>query len=129
MKIRICCLLAAGAMHAQVNLEKILKSGEIILSGITVLKTSNETGLDNKGNIGKICVKNKLTNKVTFVLTRKNDDGTFLTKEAVIPVDGKECLLDLPKGIYVYEITWPDKEVYKKGEYKFDASMTITLKD
>jgi hypothetical protein len=129
MKILISCIFAAGALHAQSDLEKILKGGEIILSGITVLKAAGGKDLNENGNIDKVCIKNRLTEKVSFVLTRKNDDGTLLIKEAVIPVDGRECLLDLPKGIYAYEITWPDKQVYKKGEYKFDASMTITLKD
>jgi hypothetical protein len=76
-----------------------------------------------------VCIKNKLKDKVSFTLTRKNEDGTTMLKEAVIPKEGKECLMDLPRGIYAYEIDWPDKQVYKKGEYKFDGSLTITLKD
>ena len=47
----------------------------------------------------------------------------------LIPKDGKECLLELPKGIYTYEIVLPNNEVLKKGEYKFIEEITITVKD
>ena len=31
--------------------------------------------------------------------------------------------------IYTYEIDLSNKEVYKKGEYKFNEEITITVKD
>jgi hypothetical protein len=35
----------------------------------------------------------------------------------------------LPKGIYTYEIVMTNKEIYKKGEYKFEDEVVITIKD
>jgi len=58
----------------------------------------------------------------------KNEEGDEVKKELVIPKDGKECLLVLPKGIYTYEITLSNKEIYKKGEYKFDEDIVMTIK-
>jgi len=52
----------------------------------------------------------------------------LFSKSLVIQKDGKECLLDIPVGIYTYEIVLPNKEIYKRGEYRFDESMTITVK-
>jgi hypothetical protein len=59
----------------------------------------------------------------------KNQEGDDVKKELVIPKDGKECLLELPKGIYTYEIVLANKEIYKKGEYKFDDEIIITVKE
>ena len=70
-----------------------------------------------------------MTDKITFNLTRKDEEGNTIKKDLVIPKDGKECLLELPKGIYTYEIVLPNNEVLKKGEYKFIEEITITVKD
>ena len=51
-----------------------------------------------------------------------------MKKELVIQKDGKECFLELPKGIYTYEIILSNKEVFKKGEYKIEDEITITVK-
>ena len=40
----------------------------------------------------------------------------------------KNAFLELPKGIYTYEIVLANKEVFKKGEYKIDDEITITVK-
>jgi len=129
MKLFLLCILTAATLHAQSDLDKIIKGGEIIMGGLVILKNNSTHEFNEKGNIDKVCIKNKLKDKVSFTLTRKNEDGTTTVKEAVIPKEGKECLMDLPRGIYAYEIDWPDKQVYKKGEYKFDGAITITLKD
>jgi hypothetical protein len=76
-----------------------------------------------------LCVKNKLTEKITFRVAGKNEEGDDVKKELVIPKDGKECLLEVPKGIYTYEIVLPNKEIYKKGEYKLEDEIIITVKE
>ena len=40
----------------------------------------------------------------------------------------KNVFLEIPKGIYTYEVVLSSKETYKKGEYKFDEDLTITIK-
>ena len=111
------------------DLNNILKGGELLLSGLTVFKVAKSDGKGNSKVIESLCVKNKLTDKITFKIVGKNEEGDDIKKELVIPKDGKECLLVLPKGIYTYEIILSNKEIYKKGEYKFDDEIVITVKE
>jgi hypothetical protein len=129
MKLYILFLtLLCNISYSQSDLQTVLKGGELLLSGLSILKVSKS---DDKGNskvIESLCVKNKLADKITFKLLGKNEEGDEIKKELVIPKDGKECLLLLPNGIYTYEITLANKEVYKKGEYKFDEDIVMTIK-
>lgn len=113
---------------AQSDLENVLKGGELLLSGLSILKVSKSDGKGDSKVIESVCVKNKLADKITFRIVGKNEEGDEVKKELVIPKDGKECLLVLPKGIYTYEITLSNKEIYKKGEYKFDEDIVMTIK-
>ena len=113
---------------AQSDLQTALKGGEILLTGLSIFKTTKGSKTDSK-IIESVCVKNKLVDKITFRIVGKNEEGDEIKKELVIQKDGKECLFVLPKGIYTYEVVLPNKEIYKKGEYKFDEDVIITIKD
>jgi len=112
----------------QSDLENVLKGGELLLSGLSILKVAKSDGKGDSKVIESLCVKNKLADKITFRIVGKNEEGDEVKKELVIPKDGKECLFVLPKGIYTYEITLSNKEIYKKGEYKFDEDIVMTIK-
>ena len=113
---------------AQSDLQTALKGGELLLTGLNVFKTAKGGKSDSKF-IESVCVKNKLVDKITFRILGKNEEGDEIKKELVIQKNGKECLFILPKGIYTYEVVLPNKEIYKKGEYKFDEDVVITIKD
>jgi hypothetical protein len=113
---------------AQSDLQTAIKGGEILLSGLSIFKTPKGSKTDSK-IIESVCVKNKLVDKITFRIVGKNEKGDEVKKELVIQKDGKECLFVLPKGIYTYEVVLPNKDIYKKGEYKFDEDVVITIKD
>lgn len=122
-------MLIANKNFAQTDLDKILKSGEIIVNGLSILKKDKSEGKEtNSKIIESVCIKNKLTDKITFVISGKNEEDIVFKKELVIQKDGKECVFELPKGIYTYEIVLANKEVFKKGEYKFNEEITITVK-
>ena len=127
---KITCISLLFLCHlffAQTNLETILKSGEIIVSGLSFIKGNNKSH-SNAKTIESVCIKNKLTDKITFIISGKDAEDNNIKKEMVIQKDGKECVFELPKGIYTYEIVLANKEVYKKGEYKFNEEITITVK-
>ena len=115
-------------LFPQSNLETAIKGGELLLSGLSILKVSKSDAKGNSKVIESVCVKNKLADKITFRLVGKNEEGDEIKKELVIPKDGKECLFLVTKGIYTYEIILANKEVYKKGEYKFDEDIVMTIK-
>lgn len=116
--------------YSQSDIEKILKGGEIIINGLSFLKTNKiEQASTQLKVIESICVKNKLTDRITFKLTGLDENGNEIKKELVITKDGKECVFAIVKGIYTYEIILSNKEIYKKGEYKFNEQLTITIKE
>jgi hypothetical protein len=115
--------------YSQTDFEKVLKGGEILVNGLTILR-NNKSEIKNTNSkvVESVCIKNKLTEKITFSFVGKDEEDNVVKKELVIQKDGKECVFELPKGIYTYEIVLPNKEVFKKGEYKFNEEITITVK-
>ena len=98
-------LLSTSLMYSQSDIDKVLKSGEVLVNGLSFFKTNkSETKSTNSKIIESVCVKNKLTDKITFKIVGKDAEGNDVKKELVIPKEGKECLFELPKGIYTYEI-------------------------
>jgi ABC-type histidine transport system ATPase subunit len=127
--ILIFAIFSPIISFAQSDIDKILKGGEIIVNGLSILKKDKSEGKEtNSKVIESVCIKNKLTDKITFVISGKNEEDIVIKKELVIQKDGKECVFELPKGIYTYEIVLANKEVFKKGEYKFNEEITITVK-
>ncbi|WP_396179144.1 hypothetical protein [Flavobacterium sp.] len=127
-KILAIFLLLPMFTFAQSGLEQSLKIGELLMSGFSILKASkNDTKKDSQF-ITSICVKNKLMEKITFKMDGKDEHGEVVKKELVVQNDGKECVFNIPKGIYSYEVILSNKEIYKKGEYKFDEDMVISIK-
>ncbi|MCZ8090247.1 hypothetical protein [Flavobacterium sp.] len=114
---------------SQSDLQTAIKGGELLLSGLSIFKVSKSGAKTDSKIIESVCVKNKLVDKITFRLVGKNEEGDEIKKELVVQKDGKECLFELSKGIYTYEVVLPNKEIYKKGEYKFNEDVVITIKD
>ena len=87
---------------SQSDFEKTIQAGSVIINGLNFLK-SNKTPSNNK-MVLMLCVKNKLEEKVTFKIIGKDLDDNDIKKDLVIQNDGKECFLEIPKGIYTYEV-------------------------
>lgn len=116
-------------VYSQSQIEKILKGSEVVINGLSFLKSNKTEKVNNSKTIESVCIKNKLQEKITFNLTGKDEEGNTIKKDLVIPKDGKECLFEILKGIYTYEIVLSNKEIFKKGEYKFNEETTITVKN
>jgi hypothetical protein len=129
-KVSLLFLFLNFSIYAQSDIDKILKGGEIIVNGLSFLKNNKtETKETNSKVIESVCIKNKLADKITYSMIGKDDEGNVIKKELVVQKDGKECVFEIPKGIYTYEIVLANKEIYKKGEYKFNEEVTITVKE
>jgi hypothetical protein len=128
IKILIATFLLPVLSFAQSDFDKVLKAGEVVLSGFTIFKTANSGSKSDSKTISSVCVKNKLSDKITFKISGKDADGGDVKREMVVQNDGKECVFNIPKGIYSYEVDLANKDVYKKGEYKFDDDIVITIK-
>ena len=114
---------------AQSDFEKALKAGEIVLNGFSIFKLSSGTNKKSDSKIiSSVCIKNRLLEKITFIITGKDAEGVTVVKEMVVQNDGKECVFNILKGIYTYEILLANKEQYKKGEYNFDDDVVIVVK-
>jgi len=134
MCLKVFCFIIffsnISPVTAQSDIDKVLKGGEIIVNGLSFLKNNKSaTKETNSKIIESVCIKNKLSDKITYIMVGKDDEDNVVKKELVIQKDGKECVFDIPKGIYTYEIVLANKEVYKKGEYKFNEEITITVKE
>lgn len=113
---------------AQSDLDRVMKGSELLLGGLSIMKAARSDNHTDSKTIKNICVKNKMGDRISFKITGKDDQENEVKKELVIPKDGKECFLELQKGIYSYEVLLSNKEVFKKGEYRFDDDINIVVK-
>ena len=130
MKLKIyliSAILFPVFMFSQGDVGNVLKGGELLLSGISIFKSKRGNDIDSDV-IESVCIKNKMVTKITYRIAGKSDNGVDVKKELVIQKDNKECFVELPKGTYSYEVELPGKELYRKGEYKFDDDVVITIK-
>ncbi len=127
-KFLIALFLVPITLFAQSDFDKVLKAGEVVLSGFTIFKTATSNPKADSKTISSVCIKNKLLEKITYKMVGKDEQDNEIKKEMVVQNDGKECVFNIPKGIYSYEIILSNKETYKKGEYKFDDDVVITVK-
>lgn len=125
-KYIIQLLLLPLFSFSQSNFEKTVQAGGVIINGLSFLKGNKPTSTDK--TVILLCIKNKLSEKIAFNIKGKDKEDNEIKKDMVIQNDGKECFFELPKGIYTYEVVLPNKEIFKKGEYKFDDDITITIK-
>lgn len=113
---------------AQSDLTAIVKGSEILVSGLITIFSSSKKHT-NAMTVESVCIKNKMSEKITIIITRQTEEGEEIKKELVIQKDSKECFYELPKGVYSYEIILANEEVYKKGEYLFKDKTVVTLRE
>ena len=75
--------------YSQSDVDKVLKVGEIVVNGLSFLKKDkSETKETNSKVIESVCIKNKLADKITFLLIGKDEEDNVVKKELVIQKDG-----------------------------------------
>lgn len=98
------------------------------MAGFSVFKVAKSDTKKETKFVESVCIKNRMIEKIVFTINGESFEGDKIKKELVIQADNKECFLELPKGIYTYEVILANKEVFKKGDYKFDDDVIITIK-
>ncbi|OYU85579.1 MAG: hypothetical protein CFE24_01360 [Flavobacterium sp. BFFFF2] len=111
---------------SQTDIDKALRGSELLLNGLSFLK-SNKSDTANSKTVESVCVKNKLSDKITLVLLGKDEDNVEIKKELIIQKGSKECLFEVPRGIYTYQIVLANQEVFKKGEYKRNPDYALEI--
>ena len=120
-------LFISQILFSQSDVTNVIMGGQLLLKGITELQLSKAAKTGSKV-VESYCVKNKLEYQIIYRIMRKQEDGSELVKELIIPGDGKECLFILLKGIYNFEILYKNNEVFKKGECLIDSDQTLIIK-
>ncbi len=139
-------LLLSFSISAQSDLDRILKGGELVIGGLSIFKILNSDADEKEVKPAKVeedtvvkpismskvvthfCVKNKLTKKIVLQLMRKNEEGETIEKELIVQNNDKECLFEVPKGVWSYQIVLEEEDgIYKKGEYNLVDDETIII--
>lgn len=128
IKFLVIVLLFPILSSAQSTLESAIKAGEFIMAGYSIFKVAKSDPKKESKTIESVCIKNRLSDKFTYSIVGETFEGEKIKKELVVQVDSKECFLELPKGIYTYEVVLANKEIYKKGDYKFEDDIIITFR-
>lgn len=115
-------------LFSQSDVTNVIIGGQLLLKGITELKSSLASSKAKGTVVESFCVKNKLQDKITYKIAGKQEDGCEFLKELIIPKDGKECLFLFPKGVYNFEILLTNNEVFKKGECLIDCDQILVIK-
>jgi len=122
-----CLLLLPTIAAAQSDTINLIRGGELLFGGLITIFSSDKPEKENSTLVESICVKNKLTDKITFVIYRQTEDGDEIRKELVIQKDSKEFFFELPKGVYTYEVILANNTVFKKGECRFVDKAALTI--
>lgn len=119
----LLCPMMAFSQSDTVNL---IRGGELLFGGLITIFKSKPKNVDNTV-VESVCIKNKLEDKITFIITRQTEDGDEIRKELVIQKGGKEYFYELPKGVYTYEVVLTNNSIFKKGEYRFADKSTMIV--
>ena len=84
---------------SQSDIDKILKGGEIIVNGLSFLKKDkSEVKETNSKVIESICIKNKLTDKITFIISGKDSEDNTVKKKWLSKKTEKNVFLNYQKA-------------------------------
>lgn len=126
--VLIMLLLCPTISFSQSDVINVIRGGEILIGGLMTI-FSSKSGNNDSFIVESVCVKNKMEDKITFIISRQTEEGEEFCKELIIQKDSKECFYDLPKGIYTYQVILSNEEIFKKGEYKFNDKTVIAINE
>lgn len=119
-------LLCPMLSFSQSDIATAIRGGELLFGGLITIFSSKPKNV-NSTVVESVCVKNRLEDKITFIIFRQTEDGDEIRKELIIQKDSKEYFYELPKGVYTYEVHLANDEIFKKGEYRFADKSTFII--
>lgn len=124
-----CILLVLCPMltFSQSDTLNLIRGGELLFGGLITIFSASKQKNANSVYLESVCIKNKLQEKITFIIMRQTEDGDEIRKELIIQKDSKEYFYELPKGVYTYEVRLSNDEIFKKGEYRFAEKSTLVV--
>ena len=125
--VLVMFILLPTIASSQSDVTNLIRGGELLFGGLITIFTSEKQEKSSNTIVESVCVKNKLANKITFIITRQTEDGDEIRKELVIQKESKEYFYELPKGVYSYEVHLANDEIFKKGEYRFAEKSTLIV--
>ncbi|WP_293889766.1 hypothetical protein [Flavobacterium sp.] len=122
MLLLLCPIMA----FPQSDISNAIKGGELLFGGLITIFSSKPKNV-NSTVVESVCIKNKLEDKITFIISRQTEDGDEIRKELVIQKGSKEYFYELPKGVYTYEVVLTNNSIFKKGECRFANKSTMIV--
>ena len=119
-------LLCPMMSFSQSDISTAIKGGELLFGGLITIFSAKPKNVDST-IVESVCIKNKLEDKITFIITRLTEDGDEIRKELVIQKGSKEYFYELPKGVYTYEVLLTNNSIFKKGECRFANKATMIV--
>ncbi len=119
-------LLCPMMSFSQSDISTAIRGGELLFGGLITIFSSKPKNVDST-IVESVCIKNKLEDKITFIITRQTEDGDEIRKELVIQKGSKEYFYELPKGVYTYEVLLTNNSIFKKGECRFANKATMIV--
>lgn len=119
-------LLCPMMSFSQSDISTAIKGGELLFGGLITIFSSKPKNV-NSTVVESVCIKNKLADKITFIISRQTEDGDEIRKELVIQKGSKEYFYELPKGVYTYEVLLTNNSTFKKGECRFADKSTMIV--
>ena len=114
-KILFSLLFMNQLLFSQSDLQNVIKGGELLLSGLSVLKISKSDAKKDSKVIESVCVKNKLNDRIIFRIVGKNEEGDNIKKNSLYQKMEKNAFSCYPKAFIHTKLYWLIKKFIKKA--------------
>ena len=122
-------LMLCSMLHAQSRstVEQAVESGKVLVELIKVFSGNkeNQEAAECEGRYADLCVVNARDASLTVTMTQRDTDEK---RELVILRDGKECSLQLPVGVWTYDLRQTGMMTsIRKGDLLIEGCNNVTM--
>jgi hypothetical protein len=122
-------VLIGNLIHAQSRtpVEQAVEGGKVLVELIKVFSSEKDDDADTgcRGRYADLCVANARDTSLTVSIMHR---GTDEKRELVIARDGKECSLQLPIGVWTYDLKLSGTAAsIRKGDLLIEGCSDVTM--